>query len=993
MTPASGTVTFLFTDIEGSTKLAQTNSESYNDSLEKHHDLMDKIICANNGFVFKLIGDAFCASFENAEDAVRAAVSAQTELNTVDWGESVIKVRMGIHTGNAEWNEKDYMGYMTLARTNRVMSLAYGGQILISHDSVDHIGEALLQPINFRDFGERRLKDLIQPMRLYQIISPVIPSEFPPLKTLDARPNNLPVQLTSFIGRDRELSELKNLCLGTRLLTLLGPGGTGKTRLALQAGADLIDEFANGVWIAELASINDKPGLLQAIMKALNIEEHGQRTMEESIALFLKDKELILILDNCEHVINECAALAEYLLGQTDKLRIIATSRESLKCSGEQSYIIPSLAHPDRTEKLSPESLMQYESVRLFVERTLLVNPKFRVSNENASALSEVCSRLDGIPLAIELAAAKMKVMSVEKLNSRLDDRFRLLTSGKRTALPRQQTLKALIDWSYDLLPDEEKILWKRLSVFSGGFSLEAAEEVCSDDDLDEFGILDSINNLAEKSILIFDDSAERYKMLETIHQYGSELLIVDKAELDALRMKHLKYFETFSRQQNVLFRTPEQAGAFDRIEADHGNIQSALSYSFESGDYVTTAEIASLVSYVWIIRGYLFIGNSWFDKLLAHENEIPKKTFSGLLDRAGGLKLHLSAYDECERLYEKSLLIKEELGDKEGIMLSLNRLGPIKARKGEYQKAGLMFEQFLSMVRELDMKSSLPNALNNLILLELYTGAYEMAHLHIEESLQVCQECGNLQELYFANRNAAKLAFALGDIERSIEFHNKALLLSREISYKSGISVTLTEMAQALILKNDPASAKLKLEESLMLAKESDEKICIAMSLIGLGELSEAESDDTSAANYFGEALKLYRMVGDLSGLVIALKNYARVKLRSDEINEAKSILIECLRLNLKMGQKQEAPEVMFILSEVLLREKKINEAFQLLKIAGVAASELDEKAAARLIENIDNRVSEMCKEYPGEYESSKASNIGSDTIESIERIVNSIL
>lgn len=324
--------------------------------------------------------------------------------------------------------------------------------------------------------------------------------------------------------------------------------------------------------------------------------------------------------------------------------------------------------------------------------------------------------------------------------------------------------------------------------------------------------------------------------------------------------------------------------------------------------------------------------------------------------------------------------------------MLSLNRLGPIKARKGEYQKAGLMFEQFLSMVRELDMKSSLPNALNNLILLELYTGAYEMAKLHIEESLQVCQECGNLQESYFANRNAAKLAYALGDIERSIELHNKALLLSREISYKSGISVTLTELAQALVLKNDPASAKQKLEESLMLAKESDEKICIAMSLIGLGELSEAESDDTAAANYFGEALKLYRKIGDLSGLVIALKNYARVKLRSDEINEAKSLLIECLRLNLKMGQKQEVPEVMFILSEVILREKKINESFQLLKIARMAASELDEKTAARLTEKIDQRVSEMGKEYPAEYEINRASNMGANTNESIERIINLI-
>ncbi len=987
-TQPTGNVTFLFTDIEGSTKLAQENDETYLASLERHHEILNEAIERNNGFVFKIIGDAFCCAFTESGDAIIAAIESQVKLCSEDWGDSAIKVRMGIHTGHAEWNGKDYMGYMTLARTNRVMSSAYGNQILISNDVRNTLAEINIPEVSFRDLGERRLKDLIQPMKLFQIIFPNIPSDFPPLKTLDARPNNLPVQLTSFIGREKELSDIKRLLSGTRLLTLLGSGGTGKTRLALQAGADMIDEFANGVWLVELAEISDPSILAQKVLRALGAEEDPSGSMDETLADFLKDKQMLLILDNCEHVVHECSHLSEILQTRCQQLKILATSREALKCAGEQTYHIPSLAHPQRSEKISPERLSQYEAVRLFIERALLVNPGFRITNDNAPSLVEVCARLDGIPLAIELAAARMKAMSVEKLHDRLDDRFALLTAGRRTALPRQQTLKALIDWSYDLLPDEEKTLWKRLSVFSGGFSLEAAEEICSDDDLERYGILDYVSNLAEKSILIFDAPTDRYKMLETILQYGKDLL-TDKDEHDALQKKHLSYFLNFAVEQNKKSKATDQNQAFSLIESDHGNIQSALSYALASGDFHAAADIAMSVSYFWIIRGYLFVGNSWFDEILKHEEQIPKKLLYVLLDKAGGLKLHQSAYDECEKFYRRSFSIKEELGEKLEMSKSLNNLGSISARKGDYENAGKMFEQYLSIIRDLGLRENLPNALNNLSLLELYTGAYDKARLSIEESLKLCEEFGNNNERYYAFRNAGKLAFELGEYDKSAEYHEKALADSRESSYKSGIAVTLAELSQVMIEKGDHKRAKLMLEESLSIARESDEAICIAMSLVGLGELAESQSDDRSASECYGEALKLYREVGDLSGVVITLKDFGRAKYKLNETEEAKTALIECLRLNLKMGQKQEAPEVMELMANVLEIEGRFPEAVQMLIAARDNVHENKDVRAKKLLDKINADLSRI-KEKLGEV---KYISYSAVSIDSIEQLLDRLL
>ena len=601
----TGTVTFLFTDIENSTRLALEHPNTFQSALEIHHDILRKAIESNNGFVFEIIGDAFCCAFEKAEDAVKAAVDAQADLSKQNWQDAGIKIQIGIHTGYAEWNEKKYLGYLTLAKTARVMSAAYGEQILISNevyeitrDKFDAVKE---KDISFRDLGERRLKDMNYPVRLFQILFDELRSEFPPLKTLDARPNNLPVQLTNFIGREEELKHSKRLLKDTRLLTLTGSGGAGKTRFSLQAGADLIDDFENGVWLAELAAVSDPDTLDIVLMNALGLKEEPNKTPEDILTDHLKDKELLIILDNCEHLIIACAELTERLLSACPRLKIIATSREALNCSGEQTYRIPPLSQPDLNSNDTPEDLMRYESVRLFIERAIAVNPKFRVTNSNAPAMAGICSRLDGIPLALELAAARTKSLSVERIYQKLDDRFNLLTGGRRTSLPRQQTLKALIDWSYDLLTEKEKILLSRLSVFSGGWALESAEEICSDEMINKNEILDLLGHLTEKSIIIYDEPEERYRILETIKQYGCEKLTAG----NNIYTKYLNYFLELSEKAEPEFQAGDTKIWLDKIETDHKNIQSAIEWAVRNNNTEKAALAAAAIGRFWNTRGY----------------------------------------------------------------------------------------------------------------------------------------------------------------------------------------------------------------------------------------------------------------------------------------------------------------------------------------------------------------------------------------------------
>src|SRR5579884_1088216 len=549
MSLPSGTVTFLFTDIEGSTRLWEQHPEAMRLALARHDSLLEQAITQHNGHVFKTVGDAFCAAFAAPLDALAAALVAQQSLQQEDWAEvGSVRVRMALHTGAAEERKGDYFG-PALNRVARLLSIGHGGQVLLSAVTQAQVRRKIPSGASLKEMGWHRLKDLQEPQHVYQLLHPSLPSEFPALNSLDSLPNNLPRQLSSFIGREKEIAEIKRLLSASPLVTLIGTGGCGKTRLALQVAAEVLEQYPQGVWLVELAALSDPNLLVQTIATSLGLRESPGQPLLQTLRDYLQSRTLLLVLDNCEHLIQACADLIATLLQACPHLSLLTTSREALRIGGEQMYRVPSLLAPDpdnlpKEEKDLAAIVSEYEAPRLFVERASLQKPDFAITPQNAAMVASVCHRLDGIPLAIELAAARVSVLSVEEIEARLEHRFRLLSGGSRTALPRQKTLQATLDWSYDLLSKPERSLLSRLSVFSGGWTLAAAEAVCAREDIEAWEVLDLLTSLVNKSLVIAEEQVgrSRYRMLETVRQYNRERLAQTGQESE-IQGRHKDFF------------------------------------------------------------------------------------------------------------------------------------------------------------------------------------------------------------------------------------------------------------------------------------------------------------------------------------------------------------------------------------------------------------------------------------------------------------------
>lgn len=596
----TGTVTFLYTDIEGSTQLWKQDPQSMSVAHARHDQILREAIESNNGYVFQVIGDAFCAAFHTAADAIRAAVRSQRELQAEKWGETPIRVRMGIHTGKAEVQQDGkYSGFVTLSHVQRLMSIAHGGQVLLSFTARELVQDELPENIELREMGQRQLKDWSHPEYIFQLVISGLPAGFPPLSTPEALLHNLPMQLTSFIGRGLERTEIKQLLSKTHLLTLTGPGGTGKTRLALQIAEDLLPSFADGVWFVELAPLTDASLIPQTIAAIFGLRELPNMPIINIVTDYLRAKQLLLILDNCEHLVEACAKLSNHLLHSCPQVKVIATSREALGITGETTYRVPSLSLPDPAQ-VTREAIMGFESVQLFVERASAVNPRFNLSDENASAIAQICRRLDGIPLALELAATRSSVFSPREIASRLDDRFKLLTGGNRTALERHQTLRALIDWSYDLLSGEEQTLLRQLSVFAGGWTFEAAEAVCPDLD-----VLSLLTQLMGKSLVMAEeqDSSTRYNMLETIRQYAQDKLR-EAGESEQAHNHHLDFFVNFAEIAETYMDGPKEPEWGFLLDTEYDNLRTALEWAMEN-DVEKALRVGSAVPLFWVRHGY----------------------------------------------------------------------------------------------------------------------------------------------------------------------------------------------------------------------------------------------------------------------------------------------------------------------------------------------------------------------------------------------------
>jgi len=802
----TGTVTFLFTDIEGSTKLAQEYPDALPDLLARHNDILQQAIETHHGFVFQIVGDSFAVSFHNARDAVNAALDAQRALQNEAWSPAPIKVRMGIHTGAAELRAESsharYVGYATLALTQRLMSAGHGGQILLSQTVHDLVQGQLAAHATLRDMGEHRLKDVLEPQHLYQLTLPDLLAEFEPLNTLDTFHSNLPTQLTSFIGRTNEIHAVKKLIQENRIVTLTGSGGCGKTRLSIQVASELQAHFPHGVWLIELAPLSDPALVPQAILSTFKLPPDSQRTNLQVLTDYIRAKGMLLVIDNCEHVIDACAQLCEQLVFACPQLKILASSREALGIAGEISYRVPSLKTPDPQHLPALDALRETEAVQLFMQRATSVKPDFALTKDNAAYVAQICARLDGIPLALELAAARVKVLSPEQIATRLDDRFRLLTGGARTALPRQQTLRALIDWSYSLLSEKEKILFRRLAVFVGGWTLDAAEQVCSaENDIPPYDVLDLLTRLVDKSLVNAEEvvGETRYSRLETIRQYSREKFF-ETGEVEALRNRHLAYYAQLSDAVAREIPTRTYKLWVRRMKAEEDNFRAAIEWGLDKNPESALHIVANLLLALGL-GGFTGEGFLWLRELMERLVRIldaaPVPLRAQAL-RAMALALFsLGDNANAKNFAEQAVASYRASGDRGALALALAIQSLSLEFFGELGPAEVALQEAVALARAAQVPFVIAYALFVLarVTAKLY-GDLETALRCTDESIRVSRDAGIDFTAAFAFQTKANITARSGQYDIARAEFEKALSVYQEMGMLFNLIIVKSEIA-----------------------------------------------------------------------------------------------------------------------------------------------------------------------------------------------------
>jgi predicted ATPase/class 3 adenylate cyclase len=846
----TGTVTFLFTDIEGSTRLLQQLGDRYTDVIARHHRLLRAAFLDAGGQEIRIQGDAFFIAFSRAKDAISAAVAAQRAIMAHPWPEgALVRVRMGLHTGEPVMADTGYEG-MDVHRAARICAAGHGGQILISLTTSALVESSLPSGLNLRDLGSYRLRDLQQPERIFQILHPDLPDEFPPLRSLDALPNNLPRQLTSFIGREREIGEVKRLLSTTGLLMLTGSGGCGKTRLALQVASHLIGAYADGVWLVELAALTEPELVINAVASTLNLREVRGRALLGALLDYLRAKELLLVLDNCEHLVRACAEFAEACMRACPRLRILATSREPLGVPGETIWRVPSLSLPDAQRGPSVDHLMQFEAVRLFIERSAAIQPSFALTTENAEAVGAVCRRLDGIPLAIELAAARLRVLSPGQIAARLDERFNLLTGGGRTVLPRHQTLRGALDWSYDLLSPKERALLRRLSVFAGAWTLEAAEAVCAGEGVERQEILDLLTQLVSKSFALMDTQEEsvRYGLLETVRQYGRDRL-EESREADGTRTRHLNWYLQLAEQAERGMVGADQSAWLDRLEVEHDNLRAALEWA-KVGDSGGDAgvRLAGALSQFWNVHGHFSEGRAWLEAVLARSPDAPAPARAKALAGIGFLAYRQGDYAGLITLCTESLALFRELGDLTGMGQALYLLGMAAEGQGDYARAKMLLQESLALGRQVGGKRRMAISLNSIGEVARCLGDYAEARASYEESLALYREGGDKRGIAIALGNLGHVALHQEDTERAAAFFMEALGLVRQLAYKLGIAEHMAGLGGV-------AAAQGRYARAVRLLGAAKDLLNLLGALLEPPDQAEFESSITVARAGIGDA------------------------------------------------------------------------------------------------------------------------------------------
>lgn len=815
-------ITFLFSDVEGSTELWDQHSEEMRQALKRHDAVLRSVFEAHSGYVFKTVGDGFYVAFTQADQALAAALAAQRALQAEDWPTAVrLRVRMALSTGLAEARAGDFFG-APLNLAARLLSAGHGGQILLTQATREALVAHAALRVNFRDMGDRRFKGLQEPQRVFQVVASDLPARFPPLRTLDPRPTNLPAELTSFVGRERAVRAIDALLrrAEVRLVTLTGPGGIGKTRLGIQVAASLQDEYEDGVFFVSLAAVHNPDLIPSAIAQALEMPEAADRPLGEQLIAHLHTRKILLVLDNFEHLI-EAAPLVNQLLRGASQLKVLVTSREALTIYGEHVFPVTPLTLPDAPEQITLRQLESFAGTALFLQRVRTAALDLHLTDEDAPIITGICASLDGLPLAIELAAARANQFSLSELAAALNSRLGFLNNGPRDLPARQRTLRGALDWSYDLLSGEEQALFARLAVFQGGWDVEAAWELVAG--AGTSGQVEALlAALAAKSLIQTHPGVQtRYAMLESVREYALERLH-SRGEYPAISQRHSSYYRAFVLDAEVRLTGDEQVTAFHALRTEADNLRAVLARSLAQPGDTTALKMCGVLWRWWAVHSYLSEGRSWLERSLAHSRCAPAALRAKALWGAGRLAYFQADYPAAEAMLRESLGLYRQMGDNEGMGWVLDAIGAVLLRRQEYAEATRLFEESLALHKLAGSPRGISHSLDDL----------------------------------------GKTAFRQGDIDRAVAYFQEGLQLRRCAGSPEGLAVAIVNLSEALGVKKVYAEAVTLLREGLQLYRSLGQTAGVILCLSNLGEFQTQLGNIEDAAAVYGESLALLQEV-----------------------------------------------------------------------------------------------------------------------------------
>ncbi|HEY3676297.1 MAG TPA: tetratricopeptide repeat protein, partial [Candidatus Tumulicola sp.] len=812
----SVTVTFLFTDIEGSSRMWELDPAAMDLALHLHNRIVSETVRAHRGKIFKSMGDAFCCAFEDAADAIRAAVAAQIELNRQTWPQSTgaLRARMGLHTGAATYDENDYFG-TALNRVARIMSSAHGGQIIVSAATFAVLGTPP-EGVAFRDLGVKRLKDLEQPERLYQIVAEGLPTQFPPLRTLDEHPNNLPTQLSSFVGRRAELDRLASAFATSRVVTIAGPGGIGKTRLALQFAAEAAHRFPGGAFFVELANVTDRVLVPHAIAAALGLTENGAERLVETIARFVGDKSLLLIVDNSEHLLAEVASFIKTLASACENVSVLVTSREPLHLTGERVERLTQMSLPERVDASELETS---DGCRLFLERARAAGSDGIDAVRDAEAIIAICRRLEGIPLAIEIAASRTATLAPKKLAARLD--AHLLVNKDPTVAERHRTLAKAIEWSFRLLEEGEKRAFVAMSVFRGGCTAEALTAVAG------FDAEMELESLLDKSLVYeapgFDDEP-RYRFSDPTREFAiSERSTIE----DDLEKRHRDYFGLIVAQREEAI-----ADCHRRIAADIDNLRAAMDWSFQHASPSAAELVLSLTAY-WRVRSAFTEARLWLDRARSIQDS-DAATRADVTRYCASFAVMQDDYENARVFAEEALAAYRDGEAEFGIGAALHTLAEVAHRQARFEDADRLYAESFEHLSVADHSFGMTYCLSNRGLLARQRGDFDLARKLLQQASELAVALGNANTTAQINIERAWLAISESRPDDAADLFAQALKAKTDQNEAHGICQAQLGLATAYLMQDRPQEAETLFEMALRGAHKLDARLFIADALYG---------------------------------------------------------------------------------------------------------------------------------------------------------------